>query len=241
MEEQKPSGFGIVSKSVLCDSELSPEAKAIYALLCCFSDKAGFCYPSVSLLCKMLNMDDRRLRRHMKPLIECGVVSKERAREGNLMQRNVYKIADDIRKPDSAIMVVSNSDPAISDASNPDPAISRQCISRPLQNGGVNNTIVRTEPKKDEQYQINKLSVYVCRCLNDRRAALSSKGRLKSHGIGEAEIRELLIAGISENAIMQRAEYLSKNGSLSELDWFSFVDAFLNRRHRPIRSYTRSK
>ena len=240
MEARKVAGFGQVSKAVICDPDLSPEAKAIYAALCCYADKAGSCFPSVSLLCSVLRMDERRLRRHMQPLLDRGIVSKIREREGNLMQGNVYRIADDVRQSDPAILAPSKPDPPILEASKPDPAISRSCHSRPVQDGSINNTIMN-KTISIEQNQINRVLAYVCQCLNDRRAELSCKGRLKPSGLGEIEISELLQSCISEEAIRERAKYLSEYGTKEELEWISFADSFLHRKKKPIRPYTRRK
>lgn len=46
--------FGIVSKSVMTNTSLSAEAKALYALLSCYCNVERVCFPSTTTLAKLL-------------------------------------------------------------------------------------------------------------------------------------------------------------------------------------------
>ena len=51
--------FGIVTKDVLDDPELSIQAKGLYSLLCTYANKNRECFPSISLLADQLNLNKR--------------------------------------------------------------------------------------------------------------------------------------------------------------------------------------
>lgn len=63
-------GYGTVTKSAMQDIDLTIEAKAIYAYLCSFAGGKDEAYPSVSKMCYDLQIEERRLRKHMKILVE---------------------------------------------------------------------------------------------------------------------------------------------------------------------------
>jgi hypothetical protein len=85
-------GYGIVAKSVMRDTSLSPEAKAIYAYLCSYSGSDGSCFPSVGRMAYELGMSEQRLKKHRKQLEEAGYITIERRRENGKQTSNLYVI-----------------------------------------------------------------------------------------------------------------------------------------------------
>ena len=85
--------YGIVLQRIIRDPSLSAEAKAIYAYLCTFAGKNGTCYPSVSLMCKELNISETRYYRHIKKLISTGAVMVKKRRNGSRFAQNLYEVA----------------------------------------------------------------------------------------------------------------------------------------------------
>lgn len=60
--------FGIVTKDVLDDPELSIQAKGLYSLLCTYANKDRECFPSISLLADQLNISTRYVDKLIKEL-----------------------------------------------------------------------------------------------------------------------------------------------------------------------------
>ena len=79
-------------QEVMRNSNLSVEAKAIYAYLSSIAGIKNTCYPSVETIQTDLCMGKNRLMKHMGQLIAAGVVEKVRERNGNIYGRNIYKI-----------------------------------------------------------------------------------------------------------------------------------------------------
>ena len=63
-------GYGTVTKDSMQDRQLTIEAKAIYAYLCSFAGGKDEAWPSISKMCYDLQIEERRLRKHMKILVE---------------------------------------------------------------------------------------------------------------------------------------------------------------------------
>lgn len=97
---RKKGGYGVVYQDVMRNRSLSPEAKAIYAYLSSIAGSGDSCYPSVETMQKELCMSKNRLMKHMGQLIACGVVERERERNGNIYGRNIYRITHEIEVAD---------------------------------------------------------------------------------------------------------------------------------------------
>lgn len=74
-------GYGIISKLVMKDPNLSIEAKSIYAYLCTYTGGGDSCYPSVPLQCSDLNITNKRYLKHRKMLEENGYIKIIKNRE----------------------------------------------------------------------------------------------------------------------------------------------------------------
>lgn len=60
--------FGIVSKEVLHDPELSLQAKGLYSLLCTYANQNRTCYPSISTLADLSNKSRSTIDKLIKEL-----------------------------------------------------------------------------------------------------------------------------------------------------------------------------
>ena len=64
--------FGIVNKDVLTDPEISLTAKGVYALVCTYADKNGWCYPLISTLADVCDVHPRTIQRKLEELMQKG-------------------------------------------------------------------------------------------------------------------------------------------------------------------------
>lgn len=86
-------GFGTVSKLVMRDRNLTPEAKAIYAYICSYAGSGCTAFPSVSLILADLGMSKPRYYKHRKQLEERGYITVfQGERQGSRYAHNVYRI-----------------------------------------------------------------------------------------------------------------------------------------------------
>ena len=69
--------FGIVNWEVLSNSSLSPQSKALYAILCVYSGDKGECFPSISTLADIMNLSDRQLSRLIKDLKDNNIIRRQ--------------------------------------------------------------------------------------------------------------------------------------------------------------------
>lgn len=194
-------GFGIVEREVMNSPSLSVEAKCIYAFLCAYSDTDGTnCYPSVSTMCKSLRITQKRYYKHFRQLLDGGFLTVERKSRGNLKSSNEYTITR-----------YGSFRPLQNDGIGPnDPRpLQNDYIEsghfRPLQNDHVtNNSLTNTNLPKTDIPKTNNIWSFceqVCEKLNQRRAELHSKGRLKVD-TGEWYITSLINQGITQSEIL---------------------------------------
>lgn len=219
--------YGIVEKNVMGADYLDIEAKGVYALLCCYADIDGVCFPGVETICRELRIGERRFRRCLKQLKEYGVVTVERRKTGNLQGRNVYTVTRyGHSRPVQNDMIEGGQIGSIGDGH-----------SRPVQNDRINNTIENITKLTIPEYNstsvsdptIFDLTVRVCDLLNRRKSELYEKGRLKT-SCGESFIRSFLNAGITSSDILAYAEQLSREGEKGHVDWLALSDHFEHKR-----------
>lgn len=70
--------FGIVSLPIMKDTEITLEAKGLYALLTCYCNKERTCFPSTSTLAKLSNRSCATVFRLLTELEKAGVIRKIR-------------------------------------------------------------------------------------------------------------------------------------------------------------------
>lgn len=86
MQRSVELGYGTVTKCAMQDRELTIESKAIYAYLCSFAGGKDEAWPSVNKMCYDLCIEERRLRKHMKILVENEYVEIEKYRYSKTSQ-----------------------------------------------------------------------------------------------------------------------------------------------------------
>ena len=74
-------GYGIIPKKIMKDTDLSIEAKSIYAFLCSYAGKGNTAFPSIETQCYFLNISEKRYLKHRKILIEKNYITIETTRE----------------------------------------------------------------------------------------------------------------------------------------------------------------
>ena len=85
-------GYGTVYKSVMRNPELTMEARAIYAYLSSIAGADGFCYPSLNTILHDLNITKQRFYKHLKMLIDLGIIEKAQEKENGRFGRMIYII-----------------------------------------------------------------------------------------------------------------------------------------------------
>lgn len=200
--------YGIVLQRILRDPSLSAEAKAIYAYLCTFAGSDGTCYPSVSILCKELDISETRFYRHMKQLTTRGIVTVEKSRNGSRFSQNVYSISRTSVSPSRRNEGTEKRVPVL-----PSPRNSG------TKNESINNTSL-TNTRGLNITSTTDFYAQVCTLLNKGKAKASSKGRLKVESAWALDY--ILEHGLSQAEVLQAAHEAADNGM--DLDWWSFRD-----------------
>jgi len=75
--KKRKARFGIVDSEVLQDPSLSTTAKAVYSLLSTFANKNRVCFPSITHLSELLDVNRRTVERAIKELSSKNYVTKE--------------------------------------------------------------------------------------------------------------------------------------------------------------------
>jgi len=71
------SKFGIVTKDVLTDPDLSLQAKGLYAILCTYANKQRQCYPSLNTLADLSNKSVSQISAYIKELKTKGYLTRK--------------------------------------------------------------------------------------------------------------------------------------------------------------------
>lgn len=88
-------GFGQVSRNILCDPEISLEAKMIYSYLCSFAGDKNIAFPSESLICHQLKLGRNRFYKYLRELKERNIIKvHKKTKHGSVPVGNVYEITD---------------------------------------------------------------------------------------------------------------------------------------------------
>ena len=111
-------GFGYVYQNVMRSKQLTIEAKSIYAYLASFSGNREMCYPGIQLMLKELGISKTRFYKHMKLLIDNGIVTKQQEKSENRFTKNTYIISSFPNFEDTQIEDTQNRDTQIEDTQN---------------------------------------------------------------------------------------------------------------------------
>ncbi|PTE66826.1 hypothetical protein BUY46_11505 [Staphylococcus devriesei] len=85
-------GYGTIYKQVMKETNLSIEAKAIYCYLSSYAGGKDIAFPSVSLICRELNISKNRFYKHRNELVDKKIISVKRERTENGFSKNIYTI-----------------------------------------------------------------------------------------------------------------------------------------------------
>lgn len=80
----------MVSQEIMERTDLTPESKAIYAYLCSYSVFDGSNYPGTDIMMKALQMGANRFYKHLKVLIDAGIVEKIQERDNGKWIKTAY-------------------------------------------------------------------------------------------------------------------------------------------------------
>lgn len=88
-------GYGLISRDIMRNKNISLGAKAIYCYLNSFAGSKGICYPSLDLIRLEMNLSKNTLNKYMKELKETGLIKVYRLQneDNNLLSNNIYEIA----------------------------------------------------------------------------------------------------------------------------------------------------
>ncbi|MCG7342356.1 helix-turn-helix domain-containing protein [Staphylococcus auricularis] len=86
------TGYGLVFKRVMKDTDISIEAKALYSYLSAYAGSSETAFPGVDLICHELNISDKRFKKYRKQLEDNGYLSVDRERTNNGFSKNIYTI-----------------------------------------------------------------------------------------------------------------------------------------------------
>ena len=91
-------GYGIISRYVTTNKNLSLSAKGVYSYLIAFAGNDKQAYPSQSRMCYDLGIKKTdTLRKYIKELQAEGLIKIYRSKKNNIHYKNIYVIADDTR------------------------------------------------------------------------------------------------------------------------------------------------
>jgi hypothetical protein len=91
------NGYGLLARNVMRDYTLPKQSRLIYAYMCSFASVGQngerVAFPSISLQCYELEMNEDTYYKWRKPLIERGLIKITKQRqEGSKFDRNLYSI-----------------------------------------------------------------------------------------------------------------------------------------------------
>ncbi|WP_066679362.1 helix-turn-helix domain-containing protein [Clostridium septicum] len=134
------NGYGIVSKLVMRDKNLSPESKAIYAYICSFAGSGTTAFPSAELMMSELKMSKNRFYKFRKELELNGYITVCKQRNGNRRERNIYMINSNIsqrlQNEDIQVEDIQNEDIQVEDIQN------EPCNNNSINNNSINNNSI---------------------------------------------------------------------------------------------------
>ena len=84
--------FAVVPKWANRDSNISDGAFRVYVELCGYADQDGMCFPSMSTLAADLGCSRETVKRSVRELERCGVLSREQRFEDGRQTSNVYLV-----------------------------------------------------------------------------------------------------------------------------------------------------
>ena len=90
----KKLGYGLITKHVALDPEVTADAKAVYMVLCSMADKSGVCNHLVKTIRACTGLSEYRFNKAMQNLRAKGIVTTRQSKEGTTFARNTYQLLD---------------------------------------------------------------------------------------------------------------------------------------------------
>lgn len=144
------TGYGLVFKRVMKDTNIDIEAKALYSYLSAYAGSSETAFPGVSLICHELNISDKRFKKYRKQLEDNGYLSVDRERTNNGFSKNIYTIE---HNPVSGSFVpVQNFTGRIVPGQNDPTTINSSTINSSTNNSGTNNSATDVTRERFEEW-----------------------------------------------------------------------------------------
>ena len=86
------TGFGIISKQLMCNPELSSEAKALFAYFAAYAGNGDTAFPSVDLILYHMNWSKTRFYKYRNELMDNGYLRVEQVKKHNKFAHNIYRL-----------------------------------------------------------------------------------------------------------------------------------------------------
>jgi len=90
--------FAMIELSALADSSLSPGARVLLAVLCCYADASRSCFPSTGHLASKTGSNRTRVMERLKALEEKGYIRREQ-RPGRSTIFHILKGLPELTRP----------------------------------------------------------------------------------------------------------------------------------------------
>lgn len=189
-QHEKKAAFGIVDQQIIRREDLSAEAKAVYAYLTTFADVNGKAFPSIQLMAKEMRMSEHRIYRHMKQLVDFGIIVKYQQRNGNRLGRNLYVVKDALH---------GNSERAqnVHAQNTQGQAVLRHSMESNTTTSPTTTSLTTTT---DEQRHFSDFALTVKKKLHANSERDSHKGRVRDDG--HPELKRMFAAGATEQDIL---------------------------------------
>ena len=163
------TGYGLVPRSIMRDSELSFQAKAIYSYLASFAGNTGRAFPSTSLMSKELDMSRDTLFKYLKELKEKKVITVERERtDKGTFDRNIYYLHNEVKKtPSPNLPDTVKPDTVKPDTDKPD-TVNYDTNSNNLNSNNLNsnNKDIYSSAKAKQQIPYKEIIEYLNKATN---------------------------------------------------------------------------
>lgn len=191
-------GYGLITKHVAFNPEITADAKAVYTVLCSLADERGFCYPLVKTIRTYTGLSEYKFHNAMQNLREHGVVQSSQQKEGTTFARNTYQLLDRPHLKKSSAESEKNSTPRTQNIPEDNPPHPKDLGINQYQNN-TNTRILNTTQK----------NIYVLlgeKLTEKRKQAGITKGKLTDSQTARMYIDGLLKSGFTEEQLLNLAD-----------------------------------
>lgn len=227
----KKLGYGLITKHVALDPEVTADAKAVYMVLCAMADKSGFCNPVVKTIRACTGLSEYRFYNAMNNLRAKGIVTSEQSKEGTTYARNNYQLLD---RPYLKMLGTET------EADNP-----KDLGTESTGNTRTAHTLIGSDAMPSyptdlgiKQYQCLKIpndknntrkNIYLLlgeKLTERRKQAGLTKGKLSDSLTARMYVNDLLESGFTEEQLLNLADQFPAGKRYDS--WWSFKDFCLS-------------